>query len=57
MRKLSVFLLLVLFVILVFSVRVTILHINDTHGHAWVFNEWRNPNIGGFSVIATIVKR
>ena len=56
MKKFLVFLLLVLFVILAFSVRVTILHINDTHGHAWVFNEWRNPNIGGFSVIATIVE-
>jgi len=55
-RKLSIILLLIMFVFLAFSVRVTILHINDTHGHAWVFSEWRNPNIGGFSVIATIVE-
>ncbi len=41
---------------LAFSVQVTILHINDTHGHAWAFNEWRNPGIGGFAAIYTLVK-
>ena len=42
--------------ILSFSVQLTILHMNDTHGHAWAFNEWRNPGIGGFAAIATLVK-
>ena len=55
MRKLFV-LSLVLVAILALSVHLTILHINDTHGHAWVFNEWKNPGIGGFAVISTLVK-
>lgn len=37
------------------TVELTILHLNDTHGHAWPFNEWRNPSIGGFAAIATLI--
>jgi 5'-nucleotidase/UDP-sugar diphosphatase len=54
-RKLFV-LSLLLFVLLAFSVQITILHMNDTHGHAWAFNEWHNPNIGGFAAIVTLAK-
>ncbi len=48
--------LLVLVAILSFATKLTILHINDTHGHAWSFSETNNPNIGGFAAIATIVE-
>lgn len=47
---------LILVTILSFATKLTILHINDTHGHAWSFNETNNPNIGGFAAIATIVE-
>ncbi len=55
MRRFLVFLLLV-FIVLSFAAKLTILHINDTHGRAWPFSETNNPNIGGFAVIATIVE-
>ncbi|MCD6449533.1 MAG: 5'-nucleotidase C-terminal domain-containing protein [Thermotogaceae bacterium] len=54
MKKLVVLVLSVLLVIFAFSVQLTILHINDTHGHAWAFNEWHNPEIGGFAAISTL---
>jgi len=34
---------------------LTILHVNDTHGHAWRFSPYGNPDIGGFSAISTLV--
>ncbi len=55
MRKLLLISVLVLAALMVFSVQLTILHMNDTHGHAWPFNEWHNPGIGGFAAIATLV--
>ncbi len=55
MKRLLILLLLIL-VVLTFSAKLTILHINDTHGRAWPFNETNNPNIGGFAAIATIVE-
>lgn len=42
--------------ILIFATKLTILHINDTHGRAWPWSETNNPNIGGFAAIATIVE-
>ncbi|HOJ87569.1 MAG TPA: bifunctional UDP-sugar hydrolase/5'-nucleotidase [Pseudothermotoga sp.] len=48
--------LMILVTILSFAAKLTILHINDTHGHAWAFSETNNPNIGGFAAIATIVE-
>ena len=57
MRKVSILFILLLLTILSFAVHLTILHINDTHGHAWAFSEWRNPNIGGFAYISTLVKQ
>ena len=36
-------------------VHLVIFHINDTHGHAWSYSEYHNPDIGGFARIATIV--
>ena len=56
MKKLLVVLALVL-ALLAFSTQLTILHMNDTHGHAWAFNEWHNPGIGGFAAMATLVKQ
>jgi 5'-nucleotidase/UDP-sugar diphosphatase len=54
-RKFLALLLLVI-VCFGFATRLTILHINDTHGHAWTFSESGNPDIGGFAAIATIVE-
>jgi len=34
---------------------LTILHVNDTHGHAWQYSITDNSNIGGFAAIATLV--
>ncbi len=53
---LVVFLLILSLAIMAKTVNLTILYINDTHGHAWPFNEWHNPGIGGFAAIATLVK-
>ncbi|BDU50802.1 5'-nucleotidase C-terminal domain-containing protein [Haliovirga abyssi] len=39
-----------------FSEKITILHLNDTHGHAWPYFSYPMPNIGGFAAIATKVK-
>lgn len=37
------------------TARLTILHLNDTHGHAWAYDIFGNPDIGGFSAISTLV--
>ncbi len=39
------------------AAHLVILEVNDTHGHAWAYNEWHNPGIGGFAAIATVVKQ
>lgn len=49
-------LLVLICVVALFAARLTILHVNDTHGHAWPWSETNNPNIGGFAAIATIVE-
>jgi 5'-nucleotidase/UDP-sugar diphosphatase len=61
MKKLSMFLLVT---ILVFTTALwaspkllTILHVNDTHGHAWQYSITGNNNIGGLAAIATIVDK
>lgn len=56
MRKFLVILLALLITALLLGARLTILHVNDTHGHAWAFDEYRNPGIGGLATIATIVE-
>lgn len=56
MRKFLVILLALLITALLLGARLTILHVNDTHGHAWAFDEYRNPGIGGLAAIATIVE-
>ncbi|PLV60395.1 bifunctional UDP-sugar hydrolase/5'-nucleotidase [Thermotoga sp. KOL6] len=56
MRKLLIVFLVILLSVLLVGVRLTILHVNDTHGHAWAFDEYRNPGIGGLAAIATIVE-
>ncbi|MBO8161240.1 MAG: bifunctional UDP-sugar hydrolase/5'-nucleotidase [Thermosipho sp. (in: Bacteria)] len=56
MGKLKLFVLIfVIIAISLFATKVTIFHINDTHGHAWPFSEYHNPDIGGFAVIASII--
>ncbi|SHH32154.1 bifunctional UDP-sugar hydrolase/5'-nucleotidase [Thermosipho atlanticus] len=58
MNKVKLFVLIMLIVaISLFATKVTIFHINDTHGHAWTFSEYKNPNIGGFAVIASIIDK
>ncbi len=39
------------------AAHLVVLEVNDTHGHAWAYNEWHDPSIGGFAAIATIVKQ
>ncbi len=48
---------LIVFSIMVMAAHLVILEINDTHGHAWAYNEWHDPNIGGFAAIATVVEQ
>ena len=36
---------------------ITIFHLNDTHGHAWTFSKYNNPNIGGFAVIQSMIQQ
>ncbi|MBT1248579.1 MULTISPECIES: bifunctional UDP-sugar hydrolase/5'-nucleotidase [unclassified Thermosipho (in: thermotogales)] len=56
MKKLRLFItLFVILTISLFATKISIFHINDTHGHAWAFSEYHNPNIGGFAVIASII--
>ncbi|MDK2885443.1 MAG: 5-nucleotidase / UDP-sugar diphosphatase, partial [Thermosipho sp. (in: thermotogales)] len=56
MRKTKLVLFLLLLVaISLFATKLTVFHINDTHGHAWTFSEYKNPDIGGFAVIASII--
>ena len=52
MKKLFVFTLVVLMSISLFAVtsHLTILHVNDTHGHAW-----QDGEIGGFAGVSTVV--
>lgn len=47
--------LMVVLALSVFAVKISIFHVNDTHGHAWTFSEYHNPDIGGFAVIASII--
>lgn len=51
MRRILAILLVVHVLALLFGARITILHVNDTHGRAWTTSD-----LGGFAVIATIVE-
>ena len=46
-----------LFIISVFAApqHLVIFHVNDTHGHVWPFDVYGDPDIGGFSRIATVI--
>ncbi|WP_456400495.1 5'-nucleotidase C-terminal domain-containing protein [Mesoaciditoga sp.] len=60
MLKKSLLILTVLLVslsLMAMAAHLVILEINDTHGHAWAYNEWHNPNIGGFAAIASVVNQ
>jgi len=37
------------------AVKITLFHINDTHGHAWPFTDSAGNIIGGFSTVATMI--
>ena len=39
------------------AVRITILHTNDHHGHAWPWDDGGCPAVGGLAVQATVVRR
>lgn len=51
MKKILLVALLVFISVFVFAQKLTILHVNDTHGHIWAEKE-----AGGFALIATLVK-
>jgi len=59
MRKHSVMLLVCLMVLVsalwAAPQLLTILHVNDTHGHAWSYTLGDLKNVGGFAAIATLV--
>ena len=38
------------------AARLTVLHVNDTHGHAWPFDLYNNPGVGGFAPLATLIQ-
>lgn len=42
-------------VVLAAPTQLTILHVNDTHGHAWQYSITGNTDIGGFAAISEIV--
>ncbi|MFN4200574.1 5'-nucleotidase C-terminal domain-containing protein [Fervidobacterium riparium] len=54
MRKYIVLLFLVLS-LLALSVKITVFHVNDTHGHAWSFTDSAGNVIGGFATVASII--
>lgn len=55
MRRYSVLVLVLLLTVLSLAVRITVFHINDTHGRAWPFTDSAGNIIGGFATIATII--
>lgn len=57
MKKFLILALVVLVAVFAMAEKLTILHINDTHGHAWTFDEYGNPGVGGFALIATLVEK
>ncbi|ODN30557.1 bifunctional UDP-sugar hydrolase/5'-nucleotidase [Fervidobacterium thailandense] len=55
MKRYSVLLLVLLLTVLSLAVRITVFHINDTHGRAWPFTDSAGNIIGGFATIATMI--
>ncbi|MFN6991451.1 MAG: 5'-nucleotidase C-terminal domain-containing protein, partial [Fervidobacterium sp.] len=54
MKKYLVLLLLVV-TLLTFAVKITVFHVNDTHGRAWPFTDSAGNIIGGFATLANII--
>ena len=54
MRKYVVLLFLVLS-LLALAVKITVFHVNDTHGRAWSFTDSAGNVIGGFATVASII--
>jgi 5'-nucleotidase/UDP-sugar diphosphatase len=60
MLKKSLLILTVLIVslsLMALAAHLVILEVNDTHGHAWAYSQWHNPDIGGFAAIASVVNQ
>lgn len=55
MKKLLLVMVVCIFALMSFASSVDILFVNDTHGHAWTFDEWGNPGVGGFNILSTAV--
>ncbi len=41
---------------MVFAETLTVFYLNDTHGHAWAYSRWHNPNIGGFAYVDSVLE-
>lgn len=54
MKKYLVLFLLVV-TLLTFAVKITVFHVNDTHGRAWPFTDSAGNIIGGFATLASII--
>ena len=39
-----------------FAETITVFYLNDTHGHAWAYNMWHNPHIGGFAYVDSVLQ-
>jgi len=50
-----VVILLVVISLLALATKITVFHVNDTHGHAWPFTDSARNIIGGFSTVASII--
>ncbi len=57
MKKLLILALIVFVAVFAMAEKLTILHINDTHGHAWTFDEYGVGLVGGFPLVATLVEQ
>lgn len=55
MKKFLILALVVFVAVFAMAEKLTILHINDTHGHAWTFDQYGVGLVGGFPLVATLV--
>lgn len=55
MKKLLLVMVVCIFALMSFASFIDILFVNDTHGHAWTFDPYGNPRVGGFNILSTAV--
>lgn len=55
MRRILTVLLTLALLVVVLATKITVFHINDTHGRAWSFTDAAGNIIGGFATIASII--